>query len=298
MNNRKIEFHLNAKKNELLNLVKASNWETAQRLLLNDELQARYADPETGLLPLHYIIIALAPLDVTLSFIRAYPDSLKKKIPENDNPIFRKYVGMLPLHIFFHHGIEKSWIHHLEYFTVLYENYPDALKEIHFESTLSSLHLALKHHQPQDIILEIIHLAPELLNIPDKNNNYPIHYALFYEASDVIIINLITRDPLCLKKYNNKNQYPIHFASFKNVSYNIMKKLIEESPDTLNKKDLKGNLPIHYIYLHANGPSNEHLLKIFLKTYPQGLSMTNLKGLTPLMMPLRSEDYVVDDFLL
>ena len=207
-------------RNQLVNLIASSEWQTAKELT-----------EENGSLARKWTV---AP-------------SLSGGVNASD---------ILPIHQAC--TMDNVTTHFLE--TLLFA-YPESIKIRESGFRRIPLHIAIKAHASDDVIMYLLTKYPEGATVQDTLGRLPLHYAISNHSSMNIINDLIRtcRSTVCAA--DHLGWTPLHVAANIGRSTEMVKTLIDNGVETVVSKTRKGNTPLMCAFM-SEGPFRDSIATI------------------------------------
>jgi hypothetical protein len=245
--------------------------------------QGTYLD--FGNTPLHNILEKNPPLDVVSTFVKKAPESLRVK----------NIHGELPIHVACQRGVTS------EVLKALVQAYPEGAK-VQSKFGLLPIHYAcININSPREMIKLLIKTYQESVKVREyKCGMLPIHDACSNGASLEVMNLLISEWPDSLKvKDADEGWLPIHHACKYKASLEVLDSLVQVYPESLMVRSINSETPADIMKKHNStikevdscgkvllhhayeGGFSEHLVKLIVNAYPEGSSIMDHYGHTP-----------------
>lgn len=132
-------------------------------------------------------------------------------------------------------------VHFIE---ALFFAYPESLLKREHGAWRLPLHIALRAHATDDVILFLLEKCPEAATIQDALGRVPLHYANSNSATSIVMDKLMEICPGSVRAADNMGWTPLHVASSLGHSAEIVRKMITISPEAVMMATTKGSSPI------------------------------------------------------
>lgn len=166
------------------------------------------------------------------------------------------------------------------------------------ENGATPLHYLVRANPPSDLVQQILQVVPDTAKAQSVCGWLPLHVALFIKTSPDLVKLLLKAYPESTTVQNRQGHLPLHIACTMGVSIELMDLLLLAYPESADIQDKMDYVPSAYLrnqitptkhyehlFLLHNaiiGGYSIHLVKFFLKEFPESCIKQDEDGMIPL----------------
>jgi hypothetical protein len=242
--------------------------------------------PEVVFVPNLHLNIARDPIQAFLDNgdwcnLRALGESDPEVCRQSVSMMFQgRRITCLPLHAVFECRCDD-----LSLIECLVKAYPGALLSREEEGGRLPLHMAAIRGAPVAVMTYLVHAAPQVLQIADRQGDLPLHHAVMY-SSEAVVELLANLFPDACQHANAKARLPLHLLCARqwdqdSLSLSLIQTILRHNVRAAGRQERQGRLPLHLAC--EQGFPRRDIVELLVESFPAGLLYAETQsGRTPL----------------